>query len=1404
MTDYSEDYDPYVNGYPPDGTSDSTAVPLSDLPPDLARKVAGLSPAQLALLRSRLGQRLAGETAGDLIPQPRPAQIPLSFAQQRLWFLDQLDRDSPAYIISRAFRLLGPLDIAALQGALDGLVQRHEVLRTVYALGETRPYQQVRPASPVVLTEIDLQLLPATGRLAAARERLREESRRSFDLGRDVMLRAALARLAPQDHLLLLITHHIASDGWSLGILYNELSLLYAAHRSNNTPALPDLPVQYADFAIWQRERLQGPILEQQLSYWREHFRSLPEPLELPVARPRQAVQTSAGAVEYLTLPAALTAELTALSRREGATLFMTLLAAFQSLLFRYTGQADITIGTPVANRTRREIEPLIGFFVNTLMLRSHLRADKSFLDFLGAVREVALDAYDHQEIPFEKLVRELQPARDLSRNPLFQMMFALLNTSSQPLRLMGLDVTPQWLHRGTALFDLSCFLETRGEEITGFLEYNTDLFTPATARRLRDHYLLLLQGIAADPAQSIGRLPLLSPAERRQVLVEWNDTRTESPPGGDITRFVTETAGRIPHHPAVISADGGLTYAQLLAAADDLVTRLRREGVEPGDRVGLCLHRGWRLPVSVLGVLRAGATCVPLDPEYPSQRLDFMAAQARLRLILVGRGEASPFHPSTAPCPLLIMEDQPTAAATAPPDLPPPDPDPERLAYILFTSGSTGIPKGVAMPHRPLLNLIRWQIGQPAFDSGRRTLQFASPSFDVSFQELFTTWASGGALVMPTDAERRDPERLLAFLVAQEIHRIFLPYVMLHHLADSAVHRAVFPSSLSEVITAGEQLRITPAIRDFFLRLPGCRLENQYGPTETHVVSSYPLTGAPDNWPALPAIGRPIANARLYVLDPLLQPVPIGVPGELAIGGQPVAQGYYGRPDLTRAAFVPDPFAGTPGAVMYRTGDVAVWREDGVIEFRGRTDRQVKIRGFRVEPREIEARLGEHPAVGDCAVVSVTDEGGHTSLAAYLVGGADDEPSPPDLREWLAAALPDYMIPGSFQLLTRMPRTASGKVDRRALVKTPGRPLPAAPPLSESLSPMEHTIAEIWADVLGSPVDSADQNFFDLGGHSLLAVVLIRHLEKRLGLDLPVSMLFEAPTIARQARYLENRSSRPAGRSVLVAIKPEGSRPPLFCVHSYGGYVINYRRLAELLPPEQPVWGVRPPQSGEGFVHFGTLEELAGFYIDELCRHFSEGPYLLAGYSSGGIIAFEMARQLITRGKTVPFIGLLDTCMLRPDLRPNRLLTPNMWWNFVKSIPFWILDLLRQSPKEGQDTKPPVRDRVRRVMGHDRYDWMRDVRDERKEFAFRHLEVLQRYTPPRGDLHVHVFRSRSRGLLHPQTTDLGWGRFARRGVTVHHIQGRHAAVLQEPAVSDLARRLPAALEQSLTTVTET
>ncbi|HYY43190.1 MAG TPA: amino acid adenylation domain-containing protein, partial [Pyrinomonadaceae bacterium] len=827
--------------------------------------------------------------------------------------------------------------------------------------------------------------------------------------------------------------HHIVSDGWSMGVLVREVAALYEAHAHGGTVSLPDLPVQYADYAVWQREWLTGAVLDEQLAYWRQQLAGAPPVLELPTDRPRPKLQTFRGAALALELPRDLTDELKSLSRREGVTLFMTLLAAWQTLLARYSGQTDILIGSPIANRRRSEIENLIGFFANTLVLRTDLSGDPTFSELLARVREVCLGAYAHQDVPFEMLVEELQPERSLAHTPLFQVLLVLQNAPGAELSLPGLKLTPLLPQSGTSKFDLMMFLEESDAGLGGVFEYNTDLFDEATIKRLLQHFEQLLRATVAAPRTRISALPLMAEAEARRLLVEWNDTATEFPRDLCIHELVEQQAAATPEAVAAIFGDERLTYAELNARANQLAHTLRAHGVGPEEVVGLLVTRSLAMLVGVLGVLKAGGAYLPLDAEHPRERLAFMLADARARVLLT-EAHLRERSPDTA-AQVFTLDADWGAIARAPQVNPTLLTTAENAAYVIYTSGSTGKPKAVVMQHRAAVNLITFQrASSGAIAAAPRTLQFAPLSFDVSFQEIFSTWAAGGTLVLLTDDERRDARELLRVIERQQVERLFLPFVALQHLAEATVEAGRAPASLRAIITAGEQLKITRQVEQFFTRLSDCVLDNHYGPTETHLVTIWRLAGAAHTWPALPSIGRPIANARVYVLDDAWRPVPTGVAGELYVGGAGLARGYLDRPGQTAARFIPDPFSPEPGARLYRTGDVARYLSDGRLEYLGRVDNQVKIRGFRIEIGEVEAVIKQHGAVKQAVVNAHEDAAGRKRLVAYVVAKQGAACTPTALRDFLKEQLPEYMIPAAFVLLTALPLTPSGKVDRRAL----------------------------------------------------------------------------------------------------------------------------------------------------------------------------------------------------------------------------------------------------------------------------------------------------------------------------------------------------------------------------------
>ncbi|HZF11058.1 MAG TPA: amino acid adenylation domain-containing protein, partial [Thermoanaerobaculia bacterium] len=1139
---------------------------------DLPVRTLFAAPTVAALAAWVEAARSAGRQPLPPIPRAdRCRPLPLSPGQRRLWFLDQLEPGSAAYHVPVLGRLEGPLDERAFWRSLAGLVARHEVLRTRFEPASGEPVQVITAPGSWPPCRVELSGLPAGSREQELARLERQEGARPFDLARGPLCRAMLVGLARERHALVLVLHHIVCDGWSMGVVLGELTALYRTFVTGEPSPLPELAVQFADFTVWQLSWLAGDRRVAELAYWRQELAGAPALLGLPTDRPRPAVQSLRGRQVAVKLPSARLAGLQAVGRRSGVTLFMVLLAAFQVLLSRLGGESDIPVGTPVANRTRPEIERLIGFFVNTLVLRGLLQAEEPFADFLRRVRATALAAYAHQDLPFETLVAELAPERSLGHSPLFQVMLVLQNAPLAAFDLGELRLSAVPPAGGSAKFDLCLSLEAVGEGLAGTLEYAADLFDATTAQRLAGHLETLLAAISApsedgEAGARVGELPLLAAGERRQLIVEWNDrslaaTAVESP----VHLGFERQAGRTPSAIAVRSGGAALSYGELNARANRLARQLRAAGVVPEVRVGIAAERSPRMLVAILGTLKAGGAYVPLDPTYPPERLAYMLEDAEAGALLID------LPPSALPgwaegVPVLGIEA--ASAGEGDPGNPESGATGESLVYVLYTSGSMGRPKGVAMPHRVLANLLAWQrTVLPA--AGVRTLQFAPLGFDVSFQEIFSTLGEGGELVIADDFARRDPGLLLHLLADERIERLFVPPVALLQLAEVAA--AGPPLALCDVITAGEQLRVTAALRRWFRLLRGATLHNHYGPTEGHVVSALRLAEPADEWPELPPIGRPIDGLRLYLLDRRLQAVPAGVAGELYLGGTVPVRGYLRRPDFTAERFVPDAVSGVPGARLYRTGDLARSRSDGVVQFLGRSDDQVKVRGFRIEPGEIESALATYPGVAEAAVLAREDlRPGERRLVAYLV--AEPVPDARELRSFLAARLPEHMVPVAFVPLPAFPLTANGKLDRRAL------PAPAEPERStagsfERLGVSEEIVAAIWCDLLGISRVGRRDSFFELGGHSLLATQLVSRLRKCFSVELPLRRVFEVPTLGEMAAHLESLRRAEAGgeeRFRVPALRRVSRREPL---------VVSFAQarlwFLDQLEPGSPVYNI-------------------------------------------------------------------------------------------------------------------------------------------------------------------------------------------------------------------------------------
>jgi amino acid adenylation domain-containing protein len=1044
---------------------------------------------------------------------PRDGDLPLSFAQERLWFLEQLESAGPAYHIPIVVRIEGQLDIEAVRKTLQELVRRHESLRTTFLNVDGEPRQRIAASMNVDLPIIDLSSLPEDERDEAAVRYSSEQAQQLFDLSSGPLLRATLLRLSRETHVFALTLHHIISDGWSVGVLVREVAALYEAYAAGKESPLEELPVQYADYAVWQRDWLRGEVLENQLEYWRNLLGDLPTAIELPTDYPRPPVQSFRGDIINFSLTPELTAKLKQIGKQEDATLFMTLLAAFRILLYRSTGQEAIAIGTPIANRQNSAIENLIGFFVNTLALRIDITGDMTFKELLSRVREVTLGAYAHQDVPFEKLVEELQPERVRNLHPLFQVMFAMQNAPQSALDLPGLTFSWQEFEHGATRFDIECHMREMDNRLYGQLIFSTDLFRRESAERLVQHFQNLLEGIT--PEARIATLPLFTEEEQQQLLAAWQGPIAEFPRNKCIHQLFEAQVEQTPDDVALVFHDEELTYRELDQRATQLARYLRKQGVGPDMVVGVCIERSLEMMVGVLGVLKAGGAYLGLDPAYPQERLELMLDDVNAQVLVTQERFSSRFE-AMGTSQIYIDKDWPEISAEREAELPA-NMSTDQLAFVVFTSGSTGRPKGVAITHIALANLITWQVARNTAKPRPRTLQFASLSFDVSFQEIFATWVAGGTLVIADEEVRHDPRALLSVLTEQRIQSVDVPYVMLQYLSEIATAENVKLPDLRYFIAAGEQLKITPTVRRFFEQLGDCAVDNHYGPSETHVVCTYMLDGPPSTWPELPPIGRPMNNARIYVLDKQMQPVPFGVIGEVYIGGAQLARGYLNQPALTAERFVPDPFSSSePGRRLYRTGDLARLRPDGNFEFIGRNDFQIKLRGYRIELGEVEAALRREKLVREAVVKTHKNGHAEVSLVAYLLVEPDSKLQLNELQDRLEKQLPPYMVPSAFVLMDEFPLTPSGKLDRRALHTTDDLLQTSYTGYVAPRTPHEEMVAAIWAEVLSLGRVGATDNFFHLGGHSLLATRVMSRVRKVFGIDVPLHKLFEAPTVVR------------------------------------------------------------------------------------------------------------------------------------------------------------------------------------------------------------------------------------------------------------------------------------------------
>lgn len=1355
------------------------------------------------------------ERASDRIERrASDGPAPLSAAQQRFWFFERISPGTRVFNRPTTFRLRGPLDAVALETALNDVLGRHDVLRTVFSMRDGEPVQRSADPTPLRLEITDLRDTggDATEREAEGVRHALAEVRRPIDLATGPLVRARLIRLGDADHVLVLVVHHIAFDGWSEGVLLRELGACLVARAAGREPALPPLPIQYADYAAWQQSRLQDGRLEKQLDYWRARLRGVQGLLDLPTDRPRPRQREFRGARARLHLPTELHDALKRLSRTHGGTPFMSLLAAWAVLLQRWTGADDLVVGCPIAGRTRIEMEGLVGCFINLFPVRVDLDGDPPFDELLARVREAALGAFANQDTPFQTLLAEVRPERDPARAPLFQVSFNLRNLPPSTLRVPGLDVSVFELETEVSQLDLSLEVAPHADGLEAALDYDTDLFDRGTAERMLGQYRTLLEGIVDDPSRRLSVLPILAGAEL-QATLRLGRGETVPLPAATVQELIAEQAERTPDAVAVTLGELEIDYREFDRSANRLAQRLRALGVTRGDLVGICLERSLDFPVALLAALRSGAAWLPLDPTLPAGRLEYIVADARPSVI-VTVSELRARLPADVET--LCLDTERAAIA----DLPAHDPaagvTDDDVAYLIYTSGSTGWPKGALITHAAFRNTVFALARAFELEPADRVVQFAAIGFDAVVAQTFAPWVSGATVVLRTDAWIASHTALRAAIEREHITVLFLTTSLWHEwIRGLAAAGARLPDSVRLGVSGGE--KAAPDVFRAWREISGDRVRwlNAYGPTEAAVVTTiWDSTTLPADAsdPADIPIGRPLANMHVYVLDPHGRPVPVGVPGELYIGGAGVGLGYLNRPELTAKRFLPDPFVDDVNARMYRTGDRVRFLSDGNLQFLGRLDRQVKLRGFRIEPGEIEAALRRYPGVTNAAV-TVRDEGTSSArLVAFFVAAGVESPDGATLRRHLRSELPEFMVPAVFSRLDALPFGPTGKLDQRALARIDPVPADATPighvaPRNDE----ERRMAGIWEELLGVSDIGMTDDFFELGGHSLLALQLGEHIAEAFGTEVPVSALFERATI----EYLVERLAAPASAgSPLVPIQPQGTKRPLFCVHGVFGEAFVFERLARRLGPDQPFFALQAAGVAGTDEPVRDLKEMAANYIRAMRSVQPDGPYAVGGLCAGGLVALEMAQQLRAAGNGVSLLVLLDTSARTFVPAAERNVPAHPALDFIRDMPSWLRGFGDLTSAQRSDVlrfnvglwRERLRSAVRPAerMGGDVVDPRIPAIGNAFHLSARHRGVarafrdaLRAYRPEPYPGRVTLFRARMQALFGSHDPAKGWLPLAQGLFEIRPVPGNHLWMLHEPHVTTLARELASALEHS-------
>lgn len=1357
------------------------------------KQYSNLSPAKKALLEKWKGGKFQADT---IAKRQFSKNIPLSFSQERLWFIDQLYHGSSFYNIPIAFHIEGQLNITGLQQSLNEILKRHEVWRTSFKLVNGEPVQEIAPQVNWDLPIINLEHLSGKDWESEVKQLVAEEAKKPFNLAKGLLVRAILLRLSQEEHVLLVTMHHIITDGWSCGVFLRELSTLYAAFSTNQPSPLPNLAIQYADFAIWQRDRIQGEFLATQLNYWQQQLKGELPVLQLPTDRPRPAVTTFTGAKQYFTFSKTLTDALRQLSQREDSTLFMSLLAAFNILLYRYTDQEDILIGSPIANRNRAELEGMLGLFVNTLVLRNNLSGNPSFRELLHRVREVTLDAYAHQDLPFEMLVEELQPERDLSRNPLYEIMFVLQNSPVSVQSVSGLTLRTLEFDSGTAQLDIFLSMSESQEGLIGCLEYNTDIFDSTTITQFINNFQTLLENIVANPEQRICELSLLTASEQEQLIFKFNQI-ADYPQDACLHQLFEQQVQLTPNVSALTHQSEELTYRQLNQRVNQLAHYLQKQGVTEETLVALCLERSINMVVGILAILKAGGAYIPLDPSYPVERLNFMLSDSQAPVLITQQEILEKISLSSAKSVCLdihkdeiAQESQENPISTSKAD---------NLAYIIYTSGSTGTPKGVLGTHRGTVNGLHWLWKTYPFTPGEVCCQKTAISFVDSVWEIFASLFRGIPTVIINNATVQDPQLFIEALAHHKVSRIILVPSLLRLLLDNYSHLTKKLSQLKLWITSGEALSVKLA-QTFRELIPSAKLINLYGSSEVSANATYYDTSLLQDQANSVPIGRPIDNTQVYVLNSHLQPTPVGVVGELYVGGDGLARGYLHRPELTQERFIDNPFL--PGTKLYKTGDLVRYLKDGNLEYLGRRDEQVKIRGFRVELGEIATVIAQHPDVQESVVIASDDTQDNQRLIAYVV--TENQDIAAQLLPYLQQKLPNYMLPSAFVVLDTLPLTPNGKVDKRAL------------PTDEVIRPnttksfvtarnfTELSLVKLWENLLNTNPIGVTDNFFDLGGHSFLAVRLMAQIHDRFGHNLPLSTLFENPTIEKLAQVV-NHPVDETSNSPLVAINSSGSKIPFFCIHGAGGGVRQYFNLSRRLGEDYPFYALQhTPDEKEPEII--SVEETASRYLQEIRKVQPNGPYLLGGHCYGGVLTFEIAQQLQKQGQTVGLLVVIDAILPETRIESTKDDDAKFLLRMAESIK--TNNNVEFSVTFEELRELPLNEQLHLVNQKTNYIFSdTEIKDFLRYYQLfkAHVQAMRDYVPQvyldsmillrANEEIIHDFESPE---FHTDDPLLGWGKYSSQPIPVIEVPGDHFSIFVEPNIQELAKHLRICIDNAV------